>query len=641
MHNLETQKLLFKAYRKGKSAKVPLNNASYTFDEVKNCENYGATCKDDIVDISIDDIEMFDALLDLLDARNIMTYALYSPHGGHTYWRYPENSEKFADGKDKLTACGFTVDIHSKGTYIPLKCDGKLRSEVYDDELSVIPQVPDFLLPIGDVKDKNILWKMTEGNGRNDVLSKHVFILNNRLRMSREQITDAINIINDFIFDEPVSQDELSTILRDETFEKMSTETFFERGKFLHNIFGDYLISKYHVVIIDKQLYAFNGEIYEHTDENDNIANIMIDEIAFLKDSMRTEVIKYLRVRAKKCQMADERYIAFKNGVYDILTEELLPFSPDVYVTVQIPWNYNPSAYSKIADKVLNDFSVRDESVRQLLEECIGYCFYRRNELGSSFFLVGDKSNGKSTFLKMIKNMLGKKNYSPLDFSELADRFNTAMMYGKLANIGDDIDDEYMSGSKVAIFKKLVTGDTIKAEEKNQPVFMFEPFCKLFFAANEMPRIKDKTGAVLRRIVIVPFNASFDKNDPSFKHNIIKDLITPEATEYIIRLGIEGLHRILDNQNFTQPESVKQKLREYERDNDVILQFIDDLPDGENSLLNQACDDVYAKYLTYCARNGYHYTGTQRTLTMTLKKRFGIVTTQTQINGKRFRSYTR
>ena len=638
MHNIKTQKLLFKAYRKGKSAKVPLNKVSYKYEEVEDCENYGAVCNDGIIDISVDNVEMFENLLDLLDARNIETYALYSPHGGHTYWRY---DKKITDGKDKLTACGFTVDIHGKGTYIPLKCDGKLRSEVYEEDLSDIPNLPNFLLPVKDLKDNNPLWKMKEGSGRNDAISKHVFLLNNKLKMSKEEIKDMISIINDFVFEEPVDENELTTILRDETFDKMTSESFFDGNKFMHNIFGDYLIAKYHVVVIDKQLYAFNGEIYEHTDENDNIANIMIDEIAFLKDAMRTEVIKYMRVRARKCEMADERYIAFKNGVYDLLTETLLPFSADIYVTVQIPWNYNPAAYSEIANKVLNDMAVNDQDIRHLLEECIGYCFYRRNELGSSFFLVGDKSNGKSTFLKMLKNMLGKKNYSPLDLSELADRFNTAMMYGKLANIGDDIDDEYMSGSKVAIFKKLVTGDTIKAEEKNQPVFMFEPFCKLFFAANEMPKIKDKTGAVLRRIVIVPFNASFKRNDPTFKHNIIKELITQESTEYLIKIGIQGLHRILDAQNFTQPESVKQKLKEYERDNDVILQFIEDLPEGIESILNQPCDDVYARYQTYCARNGHHFPGTQKTLTATLRKRFKINAAQTQINGKRYRCYTR
>lgn len=67
------------------------------------------------------------------------------------------------------------------------------------------------------------------------------------------------------------------------------------------------------------------------------------------------------------------------------------------------------------------------------------YCLYRRNELGKAFILIGDKSNGKSTFLHVVKNMLGDKNIASLDLKELGDRFKTAELFGKLANIGDDI----------------------------------------------------------------------------------------------------------------------------------------------------------------------------------------------------------
>ncbi|MDQ9871095.1 DUF5906 domain-containing protein, partial [Acinetobacter baumannii] len=74
-------------------------------------------------------------------------------------------------------------------------------------------------------------------------------------------------------------------------------------------------------------------------------------------------------------------------------------------------------------------------------EECIGYCFFRQNELSKSFFLTGPGSNGKSTFLDMVKNVLGRPNYVSLDMDELGERFSTTTMFGKLANIGDDISD--------------------------------------------------------------------------------------------------------------------------------------------------------------------------------------------------------
>ena len=210
----------------------------------------------------------------------------------------------------------------------------------------------------------------------------------------------------------------------------------------------------------------------------------------------------------------------------DIVTGQMQPFSPDLVITNQIPWDYNPEAYSELADDTLNKLACGDQPIRALLEECIGYCFYRRNELGKAFILTGDKSNGKSTFLDCVKAILGDGNISALDLKELGDRFSTSMMFGKLANIGDDIGDDFLQGSQVATFKKVVTGNRIKAERKGQDPFEFNPYVKLLFSANDIPRMKDKTGAVLRRLVIIPFNARFTKYLPSGE-------IDPDYNPYI------------------------------------------------------------------------------------------------------------
>ena len=199
-----------------------------------------------------------------------------------------------------------------------------------------------------------------------------------------------------------------------------------------------------------------------------------------------------------------------------------------------------------MADITLSKLACADMEIRLLLEECIGYCFYRRNELGKAFILTGDKNNGKSTFLDVVKHILGEQNISALDLKELGDRFSTSMMFGKLANIGDDIGDDFLQGSQVAVFKKIVTGNRIKAERKGQDPFEFNPYIKLLFSANDIPRMKDKTGAVLRRLVIIPFNASFSKKDKDYDPYIKYKLIEQGSIEYLIKLGVDGLHRILE-----------------------------------------------------------------------------------------------
>lgn len=188
-----------------------------------------------------------------------------------------------------------------------------------------------------------------------------------------------------------------------------------------------------------------------------------------LSDAKRKEVLKYMNLICDKVQPADARYIAFRNGIYDVVTDTMQDFSLSIVITNRIPWDYSSAAFSELADHTLNRLACDDSAIRALLEECIGYCFYRRNELGKAFILTGDKNNGKSTFLEVVKAILHDSNISALDAKELGDRFTTSMMFGKLANMGDDILDDFMQGSQVSIFKKIVTGNRIKAERKGHP----------------------------------------------------------------------------------------------------------------------------------------------------------------------------
>lgn len=249
---------------------------------------------------------------------------------------------------------------------------------------------------------------------------------------------------------------------------------FFMGSTFLFDKFAIYMKNQHHVVKVNGQLHIYQDGVYVNGYKQ--IESEMIQHIPNLKKTQRREVLDYMELIVEERSQADARYIAFNNGVLDIVTMELLPFSSELIITNKIPWNYTPGAYNELADNTLNKLACGDTVIRALLEECIGYCFYRRNELGKAFILTGDKSNGKSTFLDCIKAILGESNISALDLKELGDRFSTSMMFGKLANIGDDIGDDFLQGSQVSIFKKVVTGNRIKAERKGQDPFEFNPF---------------------------------------------------------------------------------------------------------------------------------------------------------------------
>ena len=68
-------------------------------------------------------------------------------------------------------------------------------------------------------------------------------------------------------------------------------------------------------------------------------------------------------------------------------------------------------SYHEITDKTFNKL-VNDHELRNLFEEILGYTLFRRNEYGKFFILTGGGSNGKSSFLKILRSLVGDTNTS-------------------------------------------------------------------------------------------------------------------------------------------------------------------------------------------------------------------------------------
>ena len=399
--------------------------------------------------------------------------------------------------------------------------------------------------------------------------------------------------------------------------------------------FANYLKVNCHIIKLNNQLHLYKEGVYIHG--INEIENEMIQLIPDLNRAKRTEVLTYLDVLIRDNEEAgNANLIAFQNGIYNLLDDSFTEFSPDYIIPNKINWKYDPEAYSKLADETLNKIACNDPEIRKILEEAIGSCFYRRNIYGKAFILTGDKSNGKSTFLAMLQRLLGDKNIASLDLKELGDRFKTAELFGKLANIGDDIGDEFIPNT--AVFKKLVTGERVSAERKGRDPFEFNNYSKLLFSANNIPRMKDKTGAVLRRLIILPFNAKFSESDPDFDPLIKVKLQTDEVMAYLINIGLSGLKRLIQNHMFTRSSKVQKELDEYEEMNNPILGFFAECENEDFKIENEPTNKVYKRYREYCTANSFQPMSNIE-FSKQVNKVLGFITKLKKIKGKVFRIY--
>lgn len=625
---------LFKGYvaTRDKKCLTKFKNARpedlYTYRQACSLPEFAGILGEETVLIDIDDMEQSEILMKAVEDLQLGCRVYQTSRGKHFLFR---NRGLETCKTAARLACGLTADIKlgCRNSYSILKFADKERPIIYDiNEDEEYDDLPKWLLP---VKSKVDFLSMEAGDGRNQNLFNYILTLQSH-DFTVEESRECLSIINDYVLSDPLSDDELETLSRDDAFKK---PVFFSGRTFLHDKFATYLKNSRHIKKLNGRLHIYRDGVY--VESEDEIEAAMIETIPNLNQAKRREVLAYLRILAREnCKMADAEYIAFRNGVFNLTTKELVPFSPEIVITNKIPFDYNPNAECPLVDRTLEKLAVGDADIVQLLQEAVGYCFFRRNELRKSFMLTGDKRNGKSTFLAMLQVLLGEGNTAALDLKELGERFSAASLFGKLANIGDDIGDDFVSNP--ALFKKIVSGNRIKGEDKGQKEFFFNPYCKLFFSANNIPRIKDKSGAVIDRLIIIPFNAKFDKSDPEYDPYIKYKLIQPDAIERLILLGLQGLERVLKNQCFTTSEKAQKELHDYEVNNNPILLYFAEI--DADDLVNKSTTESYRKYKEFCIANSFQEMS-QIEFSKQVKKFFSFDIAVKKIKGKTYRVFVR
>lgn len=594
---------LFKAYvpTKDKKCMMPFKNKGadelYSLEEVKAFPEYAGILGDEVILIDVDDMEQSVVLLQITEDLKLKCRVYATSRGKHFLFKNTEELVKANRTKAQL-AVGLRADIKlgNRNSYEILKFAGEERPILYDTPEDEIQELPKWLIP---VKSELDFFTFGEGDGRNQSLFNYILTLQDS-DFTTEEARDCIRLINRYVLAEPLSDRELEVILRDEAFRKTS---FFKGRTFQHDRFAEYLKRDSHLIKINGRLHIYQDGIYNPSPEA--IERAMVKLIPALKDSQRKETLKQLNLICDHKKAALPEVIAFSNGLYNLKDDSFKDFTPDVVITNKIPWPYNPAAYNELMDHTLDKISCGKAEIRALLEEMIGSCFYRSNTVagGGSFILTGEGANGKSTLLDALKYLLGDENIASLDLKELGDRFKTAELFGKLANVGDDIGSDYIAN--VATFRKLVTGQRVSAERKGQDPFEFDSFAKLLFSANAIPRLgrSKESFSIMRRLVIVPFDARFTSDDPDFNPNIRYDLQDQSAMEYLILIGLAGLKRVLKNKAFTKSEDVERAVEEYRVENNPLLSFLDEA--GADAIENEAVREIYFKYNEFCIRNKF------------------------------------
>lgn len=287
-----------------------------------------------------------------------------------------------------------------------------------------------------------------------------------------------------------------------------------------------------------------------------------------------------------------------RNGLLDIRDMSFKEHTPSYLSTVQLNVEYNPQVDCPQFKKFLNE--VLDCKLIPLVQEIVGYLLTTNTASQKAFVFWGPARTGKSTLLWVVEYLLlGKKNVSNIPWQEIGDKFKTAELLGKLANVFSDLPSKSIDDT--GIFKVVTGEDYLMAEKKNKNPFKFKPFARLVFSCNELPRnYVDRTEGFYRRLIIVPFSRQIEKSkiDKALKYKFQRE------KEGILNWALEGLKRLYENNfEFSENELTDGVKKEYKRENNNVISFVEECCELDG-LFSCSRIEIYEAYKEFCVEAG-------------------------------------
>lgn len=320
--------------------------------------------------------------------------------------------------------------------------------------------------------------------------------------------------------------------------------------------------------------YVWNGKHYEELEDAylENFAQKHFKPVA------NSEMVGEFRRLVQRTNLQSpgwfdyttKRKINFVNGVLDLDTMEMLEHDRERGFRSILYYNYDATATCPNFDKFMHDITMGDTGLQQVLLEFAGYalssdsCWAQK-----ALVLEGHGSNGKSTFMSILRALAGRDNYASLTLSDLRAEGNRQMLDGKLFNMAEETPSRSLMES--SIFKNLVSGGETQVRQIYKKPYVMRNRAKLIFACNELPGSNDTSLGYFRRFLIVPFRATFSdargNKDPFIEEKLVQEL------PGIFNRVMKAYQVLVKNRKFSESEITKNALAEYRLDVDHFERY--------------------------------------------------------------------
>lgn len=288
-----------------------------------------------------------------------------------------------------------------------------------------------------------------------------------------------------------------------------------------------------------------------------------------------------------------------QNGILNVATGTLEPHSPDFFTTNILPFAYDPTATCPTWERFIGEVWPEQQDSIDLLEEWIAYNMLRDYSHQKILMMIGASRGGKGTIGRVMLQLIGELNYHGISLEGFA---NDRVLEGALTKtclfVGDAMSVSGPNRSKIVERLKTISGgdNTSCARAYKTPFSGVIPG-RITIACNNILSFNDDSGTLAKRLLILPFNRSFEgREDPELNAKLSAEL------PGIANRCIKALARLRSRGRFVEPESAAVERESITYRYSPVQAFVDD----ECTLGSEErvhCEELYARYKAWCMRS--------------------------------------
>lgn len=373
-------------------------------------------------------------------------------------------------------------------------------------------------------------------------------------------------------------------------------------------------VERMRVCRVGSTIYMHNNEYYQEKQEHEiktAIRAFLRDVLQQRGDVYQIDNVATLLRSEPEIEVVDidefNHLICMENGVLNLQTMELLPHSPQFFLTWQLKARYDLNAVCPVFQGFLKQVSGGDPDLIQRILEAMGYILLAPgNEAKRFFVLQGKGDTGKSVLGSLISSFYDESLVGSVDALRIGDRFSLSALVGKRLNIAMDLTDAALKEQSVAILKQITGNDLVTVEQKYHDPYAAKIRTKIVFGTNHILRVNSNDKAFTQRVMLIPFQYPVPKERQDI---FLLDKLQAEK-DGIFLLALQGYASFL-----------KRGGRQFWGDSKFTLQTCqegdeaEDLTTGITAFIAQCCsisaeavtptDMLHQHYLQFCQNIRY------------------------------------